>query len=61
MPMFSKSGDDTLLDWTAARTTNGYAHLVMAPQTIQLILQKNNSQNLISNRINCIFTSSFDV
>lgn len=38
--MFAKSGDNTLLDWTAASTADGYAHLVMAPQTVQLILQK---------------------
>lgn len=37
MPMLAQGSNNTFLDGTSARTTNGDAHAIMAAQTVQLV------------------------
>lgn len=37
MPMFAKGRNNSFLDWPPACSTDGYAHFVMAPETVELI------------------------
>lgn len=38
MPLLAESSDHSLLDGSSASSTDGNAHLVVAPQTVQLAL-----------------------
>ena len=38
VPLLAKSSDHSFLDWSSASAADGNAHLVMAPQTVQLAL-----------------------
>lgn len=35
VPLLAKGSDHSLLDWSATGTTDGNAHFVMTPQTVQ--------------------------
>lgn len=37
VPVFAQCGHHTLFDRTTACTTDGYAHFIMTPQTIQFV------------------------